>query len=59
MPNPSPNQTPIRSIEIENRLGAEVNLRTELRGDRMVVVIEPGRTPSGLYLPAPLVPANG
>ncbi len=39
-------------LEVENRLGAEVLVRIERRGPKLVVVLEPGKTPAGLFLPA-------
>jgi hypothetical protein len=41
---------PISLIDFENRLGAEVNVRAERRGERLLLIIEPGRTAGGIHI---------
>lgn len=39
---------PITSINFENRIGAEVNIRAERRAGELLIIIEPGRVAAGV-----------
>ena len=39
-------------IYVENRTAGEIDVKLEVRGNKLVIVLLPGRTPSGLILPS-------
>jgi len=50
MARPAVDRPPFEKIEFENRLEGEVQVRTEMRGKSLVIILEPGRTANGLIV---------